>query len=201
MLKFTEYVKYDLVSWELCIPPALLHRCISVFSSQRQSSYRLTIEEASCRTRYCPSSAEMCSQRCLAAGIPCPGDWIAAISWVQMAMKKWASDHYVLYVWSREWGKDKCDPVWCWFSSEMPCSVHHVLQTMQKMQNMLLYEEYAICQLNLNILHILHIPTIYMFYIFYICYILCIFIFVKLYVLIDHSISHYAHTLLPSRMP
>jgi hypothetical protein len=49
------------------------------------------------------------------------GDWIAAISWVQMAMKKCASHPGVLYAQSEEWSKDKCGPGWCWISSDPEC--------------------------------------------------------------------------------
>jgi hypothetical protein len=126
---------------------------IRAFSFQCRSSYQLRKEEATCRTRNCLSSAEKLHQRCLAARwTHSPGNWIAAVSWVQMAMKKCASHPNVLYAQSEEWSKDKCGQGWCWISSDtecpgVPCSMHHK-STNMNIQNM---------HIEKNILHILHI--------------------------------------------
>ncbi len=75
-------------------------------------------------------------------------------------MKKCASHPDVLYAQSEVWSKVKCDPAWCWISSdaecpEVPCSVHHKSKNMQNMQ---------IMQMEQNIVHILHIlPGAYIY--------------------------------------
>ncbi len=105
--QYTEYAEYNLVSGDLCIPPALKHMHIRVSSFQHRSLYRLRKEEATCRTRYCRSSAETLGQRCLAAWwTHSLGDLTAASFWVQMAMKKCSSHPDVLYAQSEEWSKD-----------------------------------------------------------------------------------------------
>ncbi len=51
-IKYASYVKYVLVSCDLCTPPAQKHWHLYVFSSQHRASYQLRKEEAPYRTRY-----------------------------------------------------------------------------------------------------------------------------------------------------